>query len=69
MANNLNNTVGVTETTRKLGVLPRVLSDLFHAEKLDRDRCPIVGKRRVIPADYVPIIKAKLRELGKVKDG
>jgi hypothetical protein len=53
----------VSEVARELGVPPRVLSDLFYARKLDDERCPIVGGRRLIPADYIPMIAAVIRDL------
>jgi hypothetical protein len=54
----------VSEVARRRGVPPRVISDLFYARRLDDSRCPIVGGRRLIPADYLPQIDAVLRAAG-----
>jgi hypothetical protein len=54
----------VSEIGRRYNLPPRVISDLFYARRLDDRRCPIVGGRRLIPADYVPYIETILRELG-----
>ncbi len=51
----------VSEVARRLGVRPRDISDLFYQRRLDDARCPIVGGRRLIPADYISDIEAALR--------
>jgi hypothetical protein len=56
--------VTVSDVGRRLGIAPRVVSDLFYARRLDDRRCPIVGGRRLIPADYVAEVEAALREAG-----
>ena len=54
----------ISEIARRLGIPPRLISDLFYARKLDERRCPLVGNRRVIPLDYLPEIEAALRKAG-----
>ena len=54
----------VSDAGRRFGVAPRVISDLFYARKLDDRRCPIVGRVRLIPADYLPDIETALRQAG-----
>jgi hypothetical protein len=54
----------VSDVARLKGVAPRVISDLFYARRLDDLRCPIVGGRRLIPADYLPEVERVLREVG-----
>lgn len=60
----------VSETARYLSrrtgetVSPQAISNLFYKRRLDDDRCPIVGRFRLIPADYVPTIERVLRERG-----
>jgi hypothetical protein len=54
----------VSDVARLKGVAPRVISDLFYARRLEDLRCPIVGGRRLIPADYVTEIERVLREAG-----
>jgi hypothetical protein len=38
---------------------------LFYQRVLDDDRCPIVGGRRLIPAEYLPTIRAALVKAGR----
>ncbi len=60
----------VSETARQLSrqtgktVSPQAISNLFYKRRLDDERCPIVGRFRLIPADYVPTIERVLRERG-----
>lgn len=58
----------VSDLGRRLGVPPRVISDLFYARRLDDRRCPIVGGRRLIPADYIPQVEAALRHAGHLPE-
>jgi hypothetical protein len=60
----VQNHFSVSEAGRRYGVAPRILSDLFYARKLDDRHCPIVAGRRLIPADYLPVIEAVLRKAG-----
>jgi hypothetical protein len=57
----------VSEIARRFKIAPRVLSDLFYQRELDDNRCPNVGGRRIIPADYLPEIETVLREIGAIK--
>ena len=44
----------VSEATgHDIEVTPRVISDLFYQRRLDANRCPIIGGRRLVPRDYV----------------
>jgi hypothetical protein len=52
----------VSDVARRLGVTPRVISDLFYQRALDDGVCPVVCGRRVIPEAYVPEIEKVLRE-------
>jgi hypothetical protein len=54
----------VSEVARDRGIMPRDISDLFYARRLDDNRCPVVGGRRIIPEDYLPVLDAVLREAG-----
>jgi hypothetical protein len=47
------------EVGLRLGVSvpPRVISDALYQRRLDRARCPIVGKQHVIPEDYMPEVE------------
>jgi hypothetical protein len=47
----------------ELPVRARDLSDLFYQGKLDNERCPIVGRFRVIPRDYLPEVRRVLEQL------
>jgi hypothetical protein len=56
----------VSEVARRIpGARPKDISDLFYQRKLDDQQCPIIGGRRLIPMDYVPVIEATLRRLGR----
>jgi hypothetical protein len=60
--------LNVSEVARMVGARrPKDISDLFYQRKLDDRRCPVVGGRRLIPADYVPAIEAALRELNRLE--
>jgi hypothetical protein len=56
----------VSDVARLLGCNPKDISDLFYQRKLDVDRCPIVGGRRLVPEDYLPEIKAVLQATGRL---
>lgn len=56
----------VSEVARHLGARPKDISDLFYQRKLDDNRCPIIGGRRLIPEDYLDVIGAALRDLGRL---
>jgi hypothetical protein len=60
----------VSEVARRIaGARPKDISDLFYQRRLDDLRCPIVGGRRLIPAEYVPEIEAVLRKAGRLPGG
>jgi hypothetical protein len=54
------------EISRRAGqtVPPRLISDLFYQRRLDDQRCPIVGRFRLISEDYLPEIEGVLRDEG-----
>jgi hypothetical protein len=45
-------------------VPPHAISTLFYKRQLDDERCPVVGRCRMIPEDYIPTIEGMLREQG-----
>jgi hypothetical protein len=51
----------VSDVARQLGCRPRDVSDLFYARLVSEERCPVVGGRRLIPADLVPAVAKALR--------
>lgn len=51
----------VSEAARHLGAKPKDISDLFYRRELRDDLCPIVAGRRLIPHDYLEMIRAALR--------
>ena len=57
--------VFVSEAARRLGAKPQDITWLFYTRQLRDDLCPIVGGRRLIPLDYLPIIATALRRAGK----
>lgn len=62
----------ISQTARRLSrktgqtVSPQDLSNLFYKRCLDDERCPIVGRCRPIPEEYLPTIERVLRERGLV---
>ena len=60
----------VSEVAREISqrygqtIAPHLISYLFYKRKLDDRRCPVVGRARAIPRDYVPVIEEVLRENG-----
>ena len=57
---------GADELTQTLGqtIRPRWITDLFYQRELRDDLCPIIGGRRLIPRDYLPVIAMALRRHG-----
>lgn len=47
------------EISRRTGhtIPPHTISNLFYRRQLDDLRCPIVGRSRLIPEDYLPNIE------------
>jgi hypothetical protein len=60
--------ISLTDAARRLGVLPKLLSDLLWLRELDRDRCPLIGRTRAVPLDYLPEIRALLVKKGKLPE-
>lgn len=59
--------LSVSEVSRQIpGSVPRDISKLFYDRQLRDDICPVVAGRRLIPADYIPLIKAALIRAGKI---
>jgi hypothetical protein len=58
----------VSEVARQIGARPKDISDLFYQRRLDDERCPIVAGRRLIPEDYVAIVKAALQQFGRLSE-
>lgn len=59
-------TVGDVAKIIGRGVRPQDITGLFYAQRLRDDLCPIVGGRRLIPVDYIDIIRMELRRAGKL---
>ena len=55
------NFFSVSEVARLLGAKPRNISDLFYSRQLRDDIAPIVAGRRLIPAEYVEVIRTVLQ--------
>jgi hypothetical protein len=45
-----------------IGVPAHTLSNMFFHKQLDGSKAPLVGRTRCIPREYIPEIKAKIRE-------
>ncbi len=57
--------ISVSEVARRIEANPRDISDLFYRRRLRDDLCPIVAGRRIIPEDYVDVIRSALRRHGR----
>lgn len=57
----------VSDVAKQLGCRPRDISDGFYSRLLDEAQVLVVASRRLIPAEYVPEIRAKLAKAGKLK--
>jgi hypothetical protein len=57
--------LSVSEAARTLGANPRDISDLFYRRQLRDDLAPIVGGRRLIPVEYLDLIRMALRRNGR----
>jgi hypothetical protein len=58
--------ISLSDAAQRLGVRPKVLCDLLWTRAIDVDRCPLIGRTRAIPVDYLPQIRAVLAEKGKL---
>jgi hypothetical protein len=61
--------LGVREAAERVGCLPRELSDDIYSGRLDRDRCPLIAGRRVIPESYLPEIQALIQRRQQAREG
>ena len=52
--------LSVSEVARRLGAKPKDISDLFYSRELRDDIAPIVAGRRLIPEDYIEVIRTVL---------
>jgi hypothetical protein len=60
----MKDVLSVSTAARLLGVRPRDISDLFYQRKLSDGLCPLVGGRRLINREHLPLIKAALGAAG-----
>ncbi len=58
----------LTRTTGEI-ILPHTLSNLLYKRLLDATRCPIVGRCRMIPIDYLSTVERVLRNRGLIRQG
>jgi hypothetical protein len=47
-------------------IRPKWITTLFYDKELRSDICPIIGGRRLIPRDYLPVIATALRRHGRI---
>jgi hypothetical protein len=52
----------VGEAARLIGESARRTSDGFYKNWFDTTACPLIGGRRMVPADYLPTLAAILRQ-------
>ena len=58
--------ISLSKAAAKLGVKPKLLSDLIWAHAIDTTHCPLIGRTRCIPVDLLPVIREVLVEKGKL---
>ena len=56
--------LSVSDVAREIGCRPRDISDAFYGRHLDDTICPIVGRRRLIPRSYVPVVRDVIEHRG-----
>jgi hypothetical protein len=61
--------VTVSQAARELGVRPGDISTAFYRRELSDEAAPVVGKVRLIPRAYLPVIESVMRRAGKMKRG
>ncbi len=49
-----------------VAIRPRDITDLFYSLQIPGVRCPIIGGRRLIPRDVIPVIMAALSRRGRI---
>jgi hypothetical protein len=54
----------IRQAAEKYGVRPSAIVYLFYNGTLSNARCPLHGRSRCIPLDYLPVIEQALRERG-----
>lgn len=57
--------LSVSEVARRLGAIPKDISDSFYARELRDDIAPIVAGRRLIPETYIEVIRTVLQRNGR----
>lgn len=55
----------LTESTGAI-INPRDVSNLLYDREVRDDLCPVVGGRRLVPSECVPLIEAALRRKGLI---
>lgn len=56
--------MSVGECARRLGTLPRHISNGLYFGTIDDTFCPLVGGRRIIQEEAIPVIRAALLRRG-----
>ncbi|HPF41853.1 MAG TPA: hypothetical protein P5081_17620 [Phycisphaerae bacterium] len=58
----MNGFTTISDAARIVGIPPKRICNMFFSGRLDDSRCPRLGRRRLIPLDYIAEIKAKVKE-------
>jgi hypothetical protein len=58
--------ISLSAAASRLGVRAKVLSDLIWLQQIDVARCPLIGRTRAIPVNYLPTIRSILVSKGKL---
>ncbi|MCL2641658.1 MAG: hypothetical protein FWD53_12490 [Phycisphaerales bacterium] len=57
--------LSVSEAARRLGAIPKDISDMFYRGVLRDDLCPVMAGRRLIPENYLDVIRMALKRAGR----
>ena len=64
MAERPRDILAVGEVADRLGVAPRLVTELFYTRRINPKRAPVVAGRRLIPVELVSVIAMELRRKG-----
>jgi hypothetical protein len=57
----MGNYLSVGEVARRLKYPPRLVTDILYRQLVDTSQCPMLGGRRMIPAEMLPELKEALK--------
>ena len=61
----VNDVLFVGQAADELGVSATDLSKILYGDSALAARCPLLGNRRLIPREVLPVLRATLRRMGR----